>query len=158
LIERLESLANEGKRLPLSRRALIDPGQILELVDQIRVSIPTTVTESEEILQQRERIVGKAHQEAQLVRSAAKSESKTRLKEHELVKQARDKADEITQDAEQRAQRLLDKVNAATGARQAAADKYAQEVLRKLEQDVATIHTTICHGIEALNSGNLGSL
>ena len=142
--------------MPLSRRALIDPGQILELVDQIRVSIPTTVTESEEILVQREQIVGKAYQEAQLVRAAAKSESKTRLKEHELVKKASEKADEITQDAEQKAQRLLDKVSAATGARQAAADKYAQEVLKKLEQDLATVLTTIRHGIEALNTGNLG--
>ena len=142
--------------MPLSRRALIDPDQILELVDQIRVSIPTTVTESEEILVQREQIVGKAYQEAQLVRAAAKSESKTRLKEHELVKKASEKADEITQDAEQKAQRLLDKVSAATGARQAAADKYAQEVLKKLEQDLATVLTTIRHGIEALNTGNLG--
>ena len=40
LVDRLEELVNEGRRLPLSNKVMVDEQKIWDLIDQMRISIP----------------------------------------------------------------------------------------------------------------------
>ena len=65
LIDQLEALLNEGSHPPLvGKRVLIDEQRAWEVIDQMRVSIPEEVKRAQQVLDQRDRIMAKAQEEA----------------------------------------------------------------------------------------------
>lgn len=116
----------------------------------MRVALPRDVRESQEILEKREGIIDQAMRDAKRVKAAAVTESRTRLDESELVKEAQRRAEEVVEEAQGRAQRLIDQAGAQADARRSGASEYAQEVLYGLEQEMASILTTVRRGIEVL--------
>ncbi|MEK7777083.1 MAG: hypothetical protein AAB303_00465 [Chloroflexota bacterium] len=152
IIDKLETLASEGKKLPIGRRALIDPDKLLELVDQLRVAVPQDIVESQGILKKREELLNQSLGEARRIRSSAETEFRSRLDDHEMLKEAKKRADQIVEEAQQKAQRILDMVDTDASNRRAEADRYAQETLYKLEQQVANTLSTVRNGIEVIES------
>lgn len=152
IIDKLETLASEGKKLPIGRKALIDPDKLLELVDQLRVAVPQDVVESQGILKKREELLNQSLGEARRIRSSAETEFRSRLDDHEMLKEAKKRADQIVEEAQQKAQRILDMVDTDATNRRAEADRYAQETLYKLEQQVANTLSTVRNGIEVIES------
>ena len=152
IIDKLETLASEGKKLPIGRRALIDPDKLLELVDQLRVAVPQDIVESQGILKKREELLNQSLGEARRIRSSAETEFRSRLDDHEMLKEAKKRADQIVEEAQQKAQRILDMVDTDSSNRRAEADRYAQETLYKLEQQVANTLSTVRNGIEVIES------
>ncbi len=152
IVDKLETLASEGKKLPIGRRALIDPDKLLELVDQLRVAIPQDSVEAQGILKKREELLNQSLGEARRIRSSAETEFRSRLDEHEMLKEAKKRADQIVEEAQQKAQRILDMVDTDSSNRRAEADRYAQETLYKLEQQVANTLSTVRNGIEVIES------
>ncbi len=47
LVDRLEEVFNDGRPLPLTRKLLVDEDRVLELIDQMRVSIPEEVKKAQ---------------------------------------------------------------------------------------------------------------
>ena len=152
IIDRLETLASEGKKLPLGKKALIDPDKLLELVDQLRVGVPQDIVESQGILNRREELLNESLGEARRIRSSAETEFRSRLDDHEMIKEAEKRAEEIIEEAQQKAQQILDMVDADASNRRSEADRYAQETLYKLEQQVAGTLSTVRNGIEVIES------
>ena len=56
LVDRLEDLIDEGRHLFGTKYTMIDEERALELIDQMRISIPEEIEKSARIMQQRERI------------------------------------------------------------------------------------------------------
>lgn len=152
IIDRLESLATTGKRIPLGKKALIDPDSLLELVDQLRVAVPQDVAEAKEVLRKREELLNQSLGEARRLRASAETEYRSRVDDHELVNEAKKHADRVVQEAQQKAQRILDMADADASNRRTESSRYAQESLYKLEQEVANMLTTIRNGIDVLES------
>ncbi|MDO8750316.1 MAG: hypothetical protein Q7K03_04130 [Dehalococcoidia bacterium] len=152
IIDRLETLASEGKKLPIGKKALIDPDKLLELVDQLRVAVPQDIVESQGILKKREELLNQSLGEARRIRSSAETEFRSRLDDHEMLKEAKKRGDQIVEEAQQKAQRILDMVDTDASNRRAEADRYAQETLYKLEQQVANTLSTVRNGIEVIES------
>ena len=75
----------------MSKRRLVDPDHLMELVDQIRVAIPQDVTEAEEILRKREDLLNQSLGEARRIRASAETEYRSRVDESELVKESENK-------------------------------------------------------------------
>ena len=46
IIDRLEFIVTSANKLPMGRKLLIDPDQLMELVDQLRVTVPKDVAEA----------------------------------------------------------------------------------------------------------------
>ncbi len=152
IIDKLESLATAGKKLPLGKKALIDPDKLLELVDQLRVAVPQDMAQAQEILKKRDDLLNQTLGEARRIRSSAETEFRSRLDSNEVQKEAQKQAERIVTEAQQKAQRILDMADTDSSSRRAESDRYAQEVLYKLEQEVANSLSTVRNGIEVLES------
>ena len=123
----------------------------MELVDQMRVTLPKEIKEAEELLINREDLLGQSLVEARRIRASAESEFRSRVDETELVKESQEQAAKIVEEGQQKAQRILDMADADSKTRRASADQYAQDVLYQLEQQIASILSTVRHGIDALD-------
>jgi len=53
LVDRLEDLVDEGRHMPFSKFTMIDEERALELIDQMRISIPEEIEKASRVLAQR---------------------------------------------------------------------------------------------------------
>ena len=63
LIDKLEDLASQGRSVPLTRNVIVDEDRLLDIIDQMRVSIPDEINRGKQILAQRDRILAQASEE-----------------------------------------------------------------------------------------------
>ena len=139
LLDRLESVLSKGRRIPFTSNLIIREDECLELIDQMRVSIPAEVERARELEQERERIIAQAQEEAGRIVALAKEQMAEALDEHKILKEAQARADAIIEDAQRKADAF-----------KLEADKYAIEVLSKLEEELRNLLSTVHNGIITL--------
>lgn len=121
LVDRLEELFNESKALPFTRQVMVDEGRFLDIIDQMRVSIPHEVRKAQQTVAQKERILAQAQEEAGRTVTMAREKSDQLLLQQSMVQaaqemaegivdQARGEADEIRRDADQYVLRSLQRL------------------------------------------------
>jgi hypothetical protein len=66
-VERLESLVASGKKLPLTNNVVVDQAAVLELIDQLRTSVPDEVRQARRITEEAGRITDRAHEEGEAI-------------------------------------------------------------------------------------------
>lgn len=118
LVDRLEQLVNEGRRLPLSNKVMVDEQKIWDLIDQMRIAIPEEVKKAKRTNQERDRIIAQAHEEAARLVDLKREEAAALVSEHDLTKAAELRAATIVE----RAQRDVESLRAD-------ADEYVLQVL-----------------------------
>jgi vacuolar-type H+-ATPase subunit H len=161
LVDRLEELTAEARRMPIGQGVVIDRRRILELVDQMRSSVPWEVRDARDIVNEKEAILEEARREAEGIVGKAELEVRDMLEESSLSREAERQAQIVIDRAEQRAQQILDQAHEQVQARlrQAEfaatnqmdeADRYALEMLRRLDQQLSAFSGTIRGGIDAL--------
>ena len=136
LVDRLEELVNEGRRLPLSNKVMVDEQKIWDLIDQMRISIPEEVKKAKRTNQERDRIIAQAHEEAARMVDLKREEAETLVAEHELV-----------QAAEARAQTVVERAQRDAESLRADADEYVVQVLSRLASDLERALTEARNGI-----------
>lgn len=141
LVDRLEEVFNAGLPIPLMRKLAVDEDRVLELIDQMRVSIPDEVKKAQQILNQRDRILAQAQEEATRTVQLAKERSEQMIEREALVESAKARANEIVQAAK----------TDAEGVR-ADADDYALEVLTRLEEELIKSLTQVRNGVAKLKA------
>jgi cell division septum initiation protein DivIVA len=141
LLDQLEETLGAGSRLPLTSRTLVDEQEILDILDQIRVSIPEELKAARRLNQERDQVLADARAEADRIRQAADAQAAERVAEHNLVRTAEQRAAEI----EDRALRQ------ATDTRREA-DAYAHRVLQKLREQIAQVAQTVDRGLSELEA------
>jgi len=139
LLDQLEEVLGGGSRLPLTSRTLVDEQEILDILDQIRVSIPDELKAARRLTQERDQVVADAHAEANRILGDADAQAIERVAEHSLVRIAEMRAADI----EERAMR-----QAADIRREA--DAYAYRVLQKLRDQVGQVAQTVDRGMSEL--------
>jgi hypothetical protein len=161
LIDRLEELLAEARRLPVGGGVVVNRQKLADLIDRMRVAVPREVYESRELLEQREEFLHQATEEAQQLLSQAKEQLEERLSETEVVKAARERADELVAEAQRRAADLgreseaqarerLDEAQRTSREEMHEADVYALQTLRKLETELDGFLNTVRRGIDTL--------
>jgi cell division septum initiation protein DivIVA len=141
LLDQLEEVLGGGSRLPLTSRTLVDEQEILDILDQIRVSIPEELKAARRITLERDQIMVDAQAEADRILQAAETEALDRVAEHGLVRAAEGRAADI----EERALRKAADVRRD-------ADAYAYRVLQKLREQIAQIAQTVDRGMTELEN------
>jgi len=53
LVDRLEELFNNSKPIPLSHSVVVDEGQFMDIIDQMRISIPDDIKKAQQIIAQK---------------------------------------------------------------------------------------------------------
>ena len=64
LVDRLEELFNESRSIPFTHSVVVDEDRMLDIIDQMRVSIPEEIKKSQQLLSSRDRILAQAQEEA----------------------------------------------------------------------------------------------
>jgi hypothetical protein len=106
LIERLSELIRDARSMPLSSSALVNRQEVLELVDQLRGSLPSEITRARSILRDGQEVLERAGQEAQRVLERARQERERLLSKTEIVQAAAREADRLVAEAESTAKRI----------------------------------------------------
>jgi cell division septum initiation protein DivIVA len=139
LVDRLEKLVNDGWRVPLSAKTVIDENAFFELMDQMRVSIPQEVKRANELLQEREKVLASASEEAEQIIEGAREQAARLVDEHEIMAAARAEAEGIKAQARRETAEILK-----------GADEYAIGVLGDLESNLASLLQTTANGLAKL--------
>jgi cell division septum initiation protein DivIVA len=139
MIDRLEELLNESRPLPFTHNVIVDEDRMLDLIDQMRVSIPEEVKKAQQLLAQRDRLIAQAQEEANRTVNLARDKSSELVERDQVVQAAYTQAEQI------KAQAHLD----GDAIRQDA-DNYVLETLRNLEMEMERAITQVRNGIRTL--------
>jgi vacuolar-type H+-ATPase subunit H len=150
IIDRIETLIETSKSVPVSGNVLIDKHKAMELVDQLRLAVPQEVRSAEEVLSNKDHILNQAQANARHTKSKAEDEFRQRLDQSELVTLAESRAEETLKDAEHRAARILEQSETEARSRRTDADTYALRSLRALERELAVLTGSVRKGIDVL--------
>src|SRR5512141_180242 len=88
LVDRLEQLINESRRLPLSTVRMVDEESALNLIDQMRVAVPEEIKKAKRIQQEKDRILAQAQEEAERIKELAREEAKGMVARDAIVQGA----------------------------------------------------------------------
>jgi len=135
LVDRLEGLARNAKRTPFSSKLAIDEQALVNLIDQMRLSIPDQIQEAEALLQQRDAVLARAQDEA----TRMLQEAKIRIEEERVRQAAEQEAEIIREEARDRALAFEE-----------AARQYAMDTLRDLAQRLESVHSIVQNGLDEL--------
>ena len=122
----------------------------MELVDQLRLTIPEEIRSAEDVLSQKDQILNTAQTDARRTKSMAEDELRERLNSSEVVTQAETRAAETIRDAEERITRMLQQSEAEALSRKTEADAYALRSLRTMEIELGKLAGSVRKGIEVL--------
>ena len=129
----------------------MDRSKAMELVDQLRLSVPKEIRAAEEVLAQKDHIMNQAQTDARRTKAQAEDDYRERLDKHELLLQAEQRAMTILRDAEERSRRMMDQAESQSNANRSDADAYALRSLRTLEQELSNITSAVRRGIDVLS-------
>lgn len=160
LIDSLEEMVGESRRLPIGGSVMLDRARLLDLIDQMRAAVPAEVRDARQVLQRRDEIVTAARTEARRVVEEARREAELLLQDHELVRaaeqqareilrQAQERAAQIVQEAEERAQARTRQAEQTAKEQMQEADRYALELLRRLESQLNAFLLSVRSGIQS---------
>jgi cell division septum initiation protein DivIVA len=139
MIDRLEELLNDSRPLPFTHNVIVDEDRMLDLIDQMRVSIPEEVKKAQQLLAQRDRLIAQAQEEANRTVNLARDRSNELVERDQVVQAAYSQAEQI------KAQALAD-----GDAIRKEADEYVVETLRALEMEMERALNQVRNGIRTL--------
>lgn len=136
LVDRLEELFNSSRGIWFTHQVVVDEDRMLDLIDQMRVSIPEEVKKAQQILAQKDRVLAQAQEEANRTIQLAREKS------DQLVER-----DVIVQAANARAEQIVAKARREGDAAKRDADKYVFDSLSRLYRELERIMTQVHNGI-----------
>ncbi len=139
LVDRLEELFNNSRPIPLTHNVIVDEDKILDIIDQMRISVPEEVKKAQDVFAKKDRVMAQAQEEANRTLQLAR-EKADGLVEKEL----------LVQDAKRRAEQIIDQARVEAENIKSGADQYASDSLVKLEHELEQILNQVRNGIQVL--------
>jgi hypothetical protein len=139
LVDRLEELFNESRPIPLTHNVIVDEDRFLDIIDQMRISIPEEVKKAQQVFAQKDRVLAQAQEEANRTISLA------REKADQLIEK-----DSISQDAQRRAGQILEQARLEAENVKAGADQYSMDALLNLEVELERLLNQVRNGVQLL--------
>jgi vacuolar-type H+-ATPase subunit H len=144
LVDRLEALLNKGWRIPFTSNLVIHEDDFLDIIDQMRVSIPEEVKQARRVSAERDHLLEQAQNEADRIVALAHEQVGSLADDHEVMRTAYAKADEIVAQAQRDAEGV-----------KAEADTYVMEVLSTMEEQLLRLLTTVRNGIRQVQESGV---
>lgn len=99
LLEMLDEIIDSGVKIP-GKKTLIDADKLREVVDDIRLNLPTEIKQAKGIVADRAEIITDAKREADNMIRAAEERAKAMVAQEEITQLAQAKAGEIISNAQ----------------------------------------------------------
>jgi vacuolar-type H+-ATPase subunit H len=143
LLDRLEETLVTGSRVPLMARTLVDEQECLDILDQLRVAMPTEIKEARRIIAERDHILAQAREETERIIRGAEHRASRLVEEHTVVRGAQSRAMQIEEQAEREAQQVRDE-----------AEQYAETVLSRVQERLDQALSSVRAGLRELETGD----
>src|SRR5436309_746866 len=153
LVDRLENLIANSKRMPLVNQIMIKEGDILNIVDQMRTSIPDEIKQARRIIQEKERILAQAQADASTLLARAREETEKAMNREGLLRAAEARSHELVQQAEEHSQAVIRQGEEQNERLKTDADTYVAETLRNLKDHLANIEMDVSRTILSIEKG-----
>jgi vacuolar-type H+-ATPase subunit H len=148
-IQQLEELVRDAKSMPLSSSALLNRDEVLELIVQMKDSLPDEIKQARWIVKDREELLAKARRDAEAMVDQARDEQ-LRLASHEaVVQRAQEEAERIVQEANEDGRRLRLESEDYVDAKLA----QLEIALQRLLEDVMETNQSISRTIDQVQAG-----
>lgn len=128
LIDELEDVLAEGRRVPFSGRLMVDEDKILDIIDRMRVAVPDEIKQARRVIADQERLLSEAQTKVQQA-----------LEEQGLLAAVETERARLIEQAERDATNI-----------RAGADDYAAQVLGELEQRLQKLTMSVQNGLGEL--------
>ena len=129
----LFDMVDEAKNVPLSGdKCMIERDRALDLIDDIRAQFPVELTEAKKVMSTRADMLSSAKREADAIRKTAEEKARQMVSEDVITLQAKQRANEMMQQAEDRSREL-----------KRSANEYCEDALRRTEEAVAEAYDEI---------------
>ncbi len=132
LIDALEDKIDSCPTIPLWGRGIIDKDELLDMIQDIRMKFPDEMKQAKWVKEERQRIISDAQKEAASIIKAAEDKIAAMVNEHDITQQAYEKANQIVDSAQTNAREI-----------RLGANQYADDVLRALEEELIKTAETI---------------
>lgn len=96
IIDKIEEVLESAWRLPMSGgRSVVDSVEIENLIQELKVSLPSAIAEANRIIENKEQIIKTAKNNCDEIYKLAKQKVQAMVDEHEIVRLAKKKEEEI---------------------------------------------------------------
>ena len=127
ILDQLDELIDRAWSLPLTGgRCVVDADKVRELLDDVRLNMPTEIRQAQSIVADRTEIVNTAKKEAEAIIARAEKRAAALVEEEEIVRQSRSKAAEIAQQAQQQSREMRQ-----------SAKEFVDNILKNTEESLA---------------------
>jgi vacuolar-type H+-ATPase subunit H len=151
LLDEIEEIVDTASGFPLTGKIMVDAGEILEIIKEIRIELPDEIQQAQWIKNERQRILDEAKREYEAVLRDAQMQAEELIESDENIVKAKQRADEIIRMAEANVKHLkmstfdyidsilfnfqdkMDQINA----------QYFGDMFNNLEKTFETINTTL---------------
>jgi hypothetical protein len=139
LVDRLEELFNNSRAIPLTHNVIVDEDKFLDIIDQMRISVPEEVKKAQEVFTKKDRVMAQAQEEANRTLQLARDKAEDLVDKEALVS-----------DAKRRAEQILDQARVESENIRAGADHYAEDSLLNLEHAMEQLLVQVRNGVQVL--------
>ena len=143
LVDRLEELFNNSKPIPLSRNVVVDENSFMDIIDQMRISIPDEIKKAQQVIAQKDRILAQAQEEANRTVALAREKSEKMVERSEVYQAAQVKVEQLTEQVRKESLQT-----------QQEADRYVVDTLSGLERELKNVLQQVQNGINSLKPGS----
>jgi len=181
VIDMIEHKLSDAYRIPLKKNmCVVDISEMADLIGQLRIALPKSVTQAQTVLVSSQRIIDDAKMRAdktaddadkiynetvtkarafkeEIEAEAEAFDKETRLRAQEdasaIIADAQTRAEQIVLAAQQQAQKLVDENEISRRAQ-----AYAMETRERAEKDADSIYTQPCVHVDKMLSGAAAAL
>lgn len=139
LINELQELIDSGRSMPMSSSVLVDKGRSLDILNKMRINVPSAIKEGERMILERDRIIAEARSHAEGILQEAQERARQIVSEDEVVAQAQSMADSIIEQARHEAATM-----------RTDAEQYQLNVLRDLGNSLHKVLNEVELGVTEL--------
>lgn len=148
-ITQLEQLLQEAKSMPLSSSVLVNQDEVLEIVEEMKRSLPEEIKQARWVVKDREELLAKARGEAEQIVEQARGEQLRMAQKEEIVERAKQEAERILEAADAEARTMKSDAEDYVDAKLA----QFENVLRKVSEDLTESSQQIVRTIESVQAG-----
>jgi hypothetical protein len=153
LVDRLENLIASSRRVPLTNQVMIKESDMLNLIDQMRISIPEEIKQARRIIQDKERILAQAQADANQLLTKSREESERVMNREGLLRAAEERSQILVHEAAEQAQSVVRNAEEQADRLKIDADGYVMETLRNLKEHLLSVETEVGRTIFSIEKG-----
>ena len=152
--EELECIISNASSIPFSHKSGIDKEEVLELINNIKASLPEELKQAHWVNQERHKIINDSKQEAlEIVEQAKKEAERIKEENSQEILDAYLEASEPVVKAEEKANEMISRAELLAKEIRLGSIEYAEDVLTTVEHNLKSILQEVERNRIELNPG-----